>query len=363
MMFDGKPAIKYLSFRPDARIIVISDIHGNTDYLSGVLEAVNFSEADELVIDGDFLEKGSHCLDTLHRVMGLCETGRAHAVCGNCDGWANALHFGNKMDSHLSRYFEHKHSGLLWEMYAAEGIDPAVPFSSVRDLLADRYRAEFRFLDELPHVIETDSYTFVHSGYDPAKPLCDHRVDELTRRDRFMAEGTSFEKWVIVGHYPVVLYGRDTVCANPVIDRERRIVSIDGGCVIKDDGQLNALIIPPGGSDLFSFVSYDGFPKRRVLSGQAASDRSFYIPWGNNDVQVLSRGPEFSRVRHVGTGYEMDVLTRYLFSDGEFCGVNDCTDYVLPLKAGDEVGVVETTSRGYFVKHDGTSGWYFGELA
>jgi hypothetical protein len=26
------------------------------------------------------------------------------------------------------------------------------------------------------------------------------------------------------------------------------------------------------------------------------------------------------------------------------------------------VGVIETTSRGYYVKHDGTSGWYYGEL-
>ena len=41
---------------------------------------------------------------------------------------------------------------------------------------------------------------------------------------------------------------------------------------------------------------------------------------------------------------------------------NDCTDYVLPLEVGDEVSVVEITSEGYFVKHDGVSGWYFGEL-
>jgi protein phosphatase len=79
-------------------------------------------------------------------------------------------------------------------------------------------------------------------------------------------------------------------------------------------------------------------------------------------VQVLSRGAEFSRVRHVRTGYEMDVLTRFLKGDGEFVKVNDCTDYVLPLRAGDTVSVVETSSRGYFVKHNGVSGWYFGAL-
>ena len=38
------------------------------------------------------------------------------------------------------------------------------------------------------------------------------------------------------------------------------------------------------------------------------------------------------------------------------------TDYVLPLKKGDRVRVVEKTSRGCLVKHGGTSGWYYGRL-
>lgn len=38
------------------------------------------------------------------------------------------------------------------------------------------------------------------------------------------------------GIYPVVLYGEDKVCANPIIDRQRHIASIDGACVLKDDG-------------------------------------------------------------------------------------------------------------------------------
>ena len=79
-------------------------------------------------------------------------------------------------------------------------------------------------------------------------------------------------------------------------------------------------------------------------------------------VQVLERGAEFSHCRHVRTGYEMDILTKYLFEPEEFTDCNDCTDYVLPLHAGDKVSVVEETSRGYFVKHNGVSGWYFGAL-
>ena len=79
-------------------------------------------------------------------------------------------------------------------------------------------------------------------------------------------------------------------------------------------------------------------------------------------MDVLRRGAEFSRIRHRRTGYEMDVLTKYLRETDDGTIVNDCTDYVLPLRAGDTVSVVETSSRGYFVKHNGVSGWYFGAL-
>ena len=131
---------------------------------------------------------------------------------------------------------------------------------------------------------------------------------------------------------------------------------------LKDDGQLNALIIPYEGSEDFSFEAYDPFPVRRVKSAQRGGGKSYYIRWGDNDVQVLRRGEEFSLVRHVRTGYEMEILTKYLYSDEEFCKCNDSTDLVLSLEAGDEVSVVEETSRGYLVKHKGTSGWYWGEL-
>ena len=182
------------------------------------------------------------------------------------------------------------------------------------------------------------------------------------KNDDFMGQGRSFPRWVIAGHWPVQLYGGDICCANPVIDRRRKIASIDGGCVLKDDGQLNALVIPRNGSEDFQLVAYDRFPVRRVKSAQAASGRSAYIRWGDNVVQVLRRGEEFSRCRHVRTGYELDILTKYLYGGEDIVRCNDCTDYVLPLSPGDEVGVVETTSRGYLVKHKGVSGWYFGEL-
>ena len=132
--------------------------------------------------------------------------------------------------------------------------------------------------------------------------------------------------------------------------------------MLKDDGQLNALVIPHSGSEEFSFVAYDPFPCATVLDAQQASERSIYVRWGDNTVRVLQRGEEFSRVRHERTGYELDILTKYLYGQEELVRCNDCTDYVLPLQPGDVVQVVERSSKGYLVKHKGVSGWYFGRL-
>lgn len=363
----GEGKARILRFEPGEgrRILAVSDIHGNLPYLRGLLEKAGFCGEDELIIDGDFLEKGSESLNTLHYIMALCKKGNCHVVCGNCDDW-DIIYNTDDPDTEamLHGYVLSKSVGLVREMCAAQGIDPAsgISFREIKQRLKAAYAEEWAFLASLPHAIETEKFIFAHGGCVPVLPLEEHTAGQLQHCDGFMSLGRRFDKWVIVGHWPVMLYGTDTVCANPVIDRESRIISIDGGCVLKDDGQLNALIIPNRQSEDFDFIAYDPFPVRRVLDAQEEGERSYYIRWGDNKVQVLERGEEFSRCRHVRTGYEMDILTKYLYSEEEFCTCNDCTDYRPALMPGDEVSVVEESSRGYFVKYKGVSGWYAGRL-
>ena len=350
---------------PGRRILVMSDIHGNLPYFEGLLARLAFSPKDFLILDGDLLEKGTQSLALLRRVMAMSRAGNVLTVCGNCDGWARIFdHRRDREDAHFLSYVQYKRSGLLWDMCCELGIDPLAvrDFTSVKWRLFEAFREELAWLGALPDAIETERFVFAHAGMTPGKPLREHTRDELSRVDRFLDREMRFDKWLVVGHYPVVLYGEDRVCANPIIDRRKRVISIDGGCVLKDDGQLNALVIPDRESEDFSFAAYDPFPERTVLRDQAGGGRSYYIRWGDSTVRVLARGAEFSRCRHLRTGYEMDILTKYLFTEGDVTDCNDCTDYVLPLRAGDRVRVVEETSRGFFVKHRGTSGWYYGPL-
>jgi hypothetical protein len=359
-----RAVIESARFAPRARILVISDVHGNMDYFTHLLDKVGLTNADELVLLGDMLEKGPESLAVLRFLMALSKKYRVHCVCGNCDGWHMEMdHPSAEADEFLRRYMEGEHGrrGLLAQMCAEARypVTPEMDLDAMRKLLLQRFAPEFDFLRAMPHVLETEHYTFVHGGLPEGNPESWSDWDCM-KNDYYLNQGRRFDKWVIVGHTPVMLYGGDITCANPIIDRESHIISIDGGCVLKDDGQLNALIIPRDGSEDFMYAAYDGFPTRRVAETQCAGEKSAYLRWGDNVVEVLERGEEFSRCRHTRTGYEMDILTKYLW---ERCGVtrcNDCTDYVLPLQAGDTVSVVELTSRGTLCKHRGVSGWYFG---
>lgn len=354
---------------PDTgRIIAISDVHGNLEYLRGLLNKLDLRGEDTLVFCGDIMEKGPQSLDTLHFLMDLNERRRCWFVLGNCDYWYDEHdHSKPCLDWYVRDYLltnaNGNGPGLLQQMCDAAGVtvDENFDIDAYYKALGDMFPREFEFLASMPQVIETEHYTFVHGGLPEGDPATWDGW-YCMKNDDFMEQGRKFDKWVIVGHWPVMLYRQDITCANPIIDRESRIISIDGGCVLKDDGQLNALIIPHNGSEDFTFTAYDPFPVRRVKSAQAGSERSIYVRWGDNEVEILSRGEEFSRIRHVRTGYELDILTRYLYGESGVVRCNDCTDYILPLKAGDEVSIVETTSRGYLCKHDGVSGWYYGEL-
>ena len=71
---DKLPArILPLRLAPGRRVLVISDIHGNLPYFDALLEQAGFCGEDELILDGDFLEKGPDSLGTLRRVMELAE--------------------------------------------------------------------------------------------------------------------------------------------------------------------------------------------------------------------------------------------------------------------------------------------------
>ena len=184
------------------------------------------------------------------------------------------------------------------------------------------------------------------------------------KNDDFLGQGLHFRKWVVVGHWPVTLYDPGIQCSAPIIDRERHIASIDGGCVLKVDGQLNALIIPDIRGDELDFLFYDGLEPVTALDAQEASPDPLNIRWSDSVVEALSEDGDCVRVRHPSSGRELwlprDFVSRWR-RDGQI-HTEDATDYRLPVEPGDTLYLVRQTGRGCLVKKDSVTGWYFGRI-
>ena len=359
--------VKRVAISSAHRTLVLSDIHGNLSFLKGLLDKVGFGANDELFILGDILEKSEFSLETLRFVMELSKKYAVHTLLGNCDNIT--LAFVDGRDGIPEAFFEHwfrtrKEKCALVEMAGLLGLRADLPdgYPALREAIREAFAPELDFLRDLPHILLSDDYLFVHGGV----PRED-RLDELDaygcmKNDNFLDQGRSFRRWVIVGHTPVTLYRADIPSAKPLLDHDRHIASIDGGCVLKADGQLNALILPqrPGGE--FSYAAYDGLPVMTALEDQTPSEDPLNIRWGRSRVEVLDTGTEFCRCRHMETGRELDILIEYLRWDEERDYCEDSTDYRLPVTAGDRLSVARQTSRGALCKKDGVTGWYFGRL-
>lgn len=357
-------------FEAGRRIIVMSDLHGEPSFFDGALRAVDFGPRDILVLVGDLMEKGADSLGLLHRVMELARDHTVYAVCGNCDElvyrFADTDGRDADWEDFYRRYLPQHPESAVWQFARWAGCPPerlnADGFGDMRRAMGENCGKELDFLRRMPHILETEHYVFVHGGVPSMEHMEQLSAFHVMKNDDFLAQGHSFNKYCIVGHWPVTLYDPAIPSAKPLLWPERHIISLDGGCALKADGQLNALVIPTDGSEEFFWAAYDGLERVRALDSQRASRDPVNIRWGHSRVEVLERGEELSRCRHEETGRVLPILNRYLYQwQGEsFC--RDSTDYELSVEPGDELALVARTREGILAKKDGVTGWYRGRF-
>ena len=362
-----KVRVERRTFEQGRRVIAMSDLHGVPSFFHALLDRIGFDKGDILVLVGDLLEKGPRSLELLHAVMELSREYEVHTVCGNCDQLVSDFVDGDALsEPFFLRYLADHPESTVWQLAQAAGCTgleaTSACFARMRRAIREQCGPELAFLCALPHVLETEHLVFVHGGV----PSLEH-MEELTafrvmKNDDFMSQGHSFEKYCIVGHWPVTLYDPRIPCARPRLDRVRRIVSIDGGCALKRDGQLNALILPEEASQRFCWAAWDGLPRVTALDGQPASPDPVNVRWGHSRVELVERGEELSLCRHLESGRILPILNDYLYEQAGQLRCLDSTDYELPVEPGDVLALVARTRTGILAKKDGATGWYRGRF-
>lgn len=353
------------------RILVTSDIHGYLTYFKSILARADFSDNDILIIVGDMIEKGPQNLETLRYIMSLCKKGNVIPLIGNVDAYRLKLIY-NLSEDNVSGFYNYILNLREWvgsSYYEELAAECGYEINSPDDILLSKqdvithFKNEFDFLINLPTIVETQNYTFVHGGL-REKHVNDNinkGVLELTKFDAFMNNTENvFGKYVIVGHWPVCLYNDRLQQFNPIIDKNKKIISIDGGCGVKKDGQLNLLIIPDIDCDIneISYISYDEIPAIYAAENQKASEDSLNITWLNNKIRIINKGDEFSYIEHIPTAQKLHIPNTYLRNENECF---DYTNYKLSVKSGDKLSLIAKTSKGCIVKKNGVAGWYLGK--
>ena len=358
------PIIIHPSLSPENRVIAVSDIHGNLSFFRSLMEKISLTPRDSLILVGDMIEKGSESLALLRHLMALARTHTLYPLCGNCDGLVLNFFETDALDGRFySSYLPQHPESTIRQLAREGGFEQLEDLPRLRRDLRAAYPEIWAWLKSLPTILETDQLVFVHGGV----PSLAH-MEELNRwrcmkNDDFLSQGHSFEKWVVVGHWPVTLYNPQIPSAAPLVLQDRKIISIDGGCVLKADGQLNALIFDSPSAQTFSWTAWDGLPTVPALDAQSSSADSINIRWGRSDLELLERGEELSLCRHLETGRRIWILNTYLRQGPKGLWCEDSTDYHLPVSPGDRLTLVRQTKRGALCKKNGVTGWYFGRIS
>lgn len=368
-----KTRIQYIEPDKGRRIIAVSDIHGNDDYLRGVLKKAGYSKQDILVIVGDMIEKGEESLRTVRTILKLQkENPDVYTVMGNGEHFQLHLFENDSLDA--CREFV---GGLCWRkevwgrsffldileelgICLADLCDDNI--LAVKKQIRKSFGEELDFLQNLPTILSMGNLIFVHGGIptDSLEELQGTEAFPYLKWDDFMNQDVQFQKTVIVGHWPVYLYRKDVYCMNPLFDVKKHIIGIDGGCSLTNGAQLNALLIPHAwaGMDEISYTAYDDFPQMVAKYAQSAAAGSVEIRYTDSIINLLEEKNGIARVVHASSGKSFNVPWEWLYQSGDEWHCGNYSDAKLAVTKGDVLSIIRKTPIGLLVKKDGVQGWY-----
>ncbi|AYF06115.1 MULTISPECIES: metallophosphoesterase [Bacillus] len=354
--------IKKLSIPNDVRVIVISDIHGELPLLKELLHKVNFKDKDYLIINGDLCEKGKDSIGVVNYVMNLVKNNsNVHVVEGNCEVLVDALL--NENPGLINYLCTRKHSIFKeWLECVHFSIHEDTSIQKVREVLMSHFSKEIKWLTELPTAIETEDYIFVHAGLEDREDWKETERKNAIAMPEFFNKSHRANKYVVVGHWPVVNYSDNAPSNNPVIDKEKKVIAIDGGNAIKEAGQLNAFIIQrTRAGDMFSYTYVDYFPEYEVIADfNANSDMQGGVTYPYYYIEPLEKLKDYRICKQRKTNKLLFVKNEYIrqLNSGEYTVKTDISCAQISVRKGDIVSLIDGSCSGYdLVKRDGIEGW------
>lgn len=352
-----KARVAYLDLSRFRRVLVTSDIHGDLKGFNKLLSELDFSDSDALIICGDILEKGDESLALLSEIVMMAKRGNTFALLGNNDIAFTYWREGRATDEDMQRYLRRTEKSVLWDMLRALGLDDS-DMGAAHRAVFERYAEEIAFLDNLPHIIDTDFATFVHAGLEPL-PLDEQDFHFNIGTKEFHKQTHSFPKPVIVGHWPISNYSERIISVAPIINRETNVISIDGGNSLKTWGQINCLVFDK--TRCWTAHHTDSLPVIRCLEVQEETKNPQLILFPHTRCEVDKNDCCAARVYLPELDLKLTVPTEDIYDYRGTTYISDRFTYGFEVKPGDEFSLCEINRDCVVLKRNGTVGKYFGK--
>jgi serine/threonine protein phosphatase 1 len=169
------------------RTIAISDIHGHSQALDGLLVVIDPKPQDTLIFLGDYVDRGPDSKGVIERLIDLKKRFNIVALMGNHE----EMMLGAKGGRSDLRFWLNLGGRKTLESYGDAEDLRFVPWE------------HFQFLKGLPQFYQTESHFFIHANYDPNRPL--DQQDSATALWKHLNEPSPPHfsgKIAIVGHTP-----------------------------------------------------------------------------------------------------------------------------------------------------------------
>jgi serine/threonine protein phosphatase 1 len=225
------------------RILVISDIHGEIELFNKLLHKAQYDPTeDQLILLGDYVDRGPNSRDVVEKVIELKEQGALVLKGNHEDMMVKALTL-NEEKSWMHWAVRNGGSQTLQSYGFTESefvIDESQPFVKP-DLNSDILTRHLQFIQNLDTYIEWEEFIFVHAGVKPTVPI--EETDSHTLiwiREEFHKDYKG-DKTIIFGHTPTKNLNENNT-DHSIYFGDNNIIGIDGGAVF--GGQLNCLELP-----------------------------------------------------------------------------------------------------------------------
>ena len=199
------------------RIIGITDIHGEFDKLSNLLDKISVQYDDNVVFMGDYIDRGLKSREVIDCIIDL----------GN---FCNCTYLiGSHEYAMLHANFDDYYNYLFWNYGGDKTTQSYGGFDNIMKIHGD-------FFNSLKKYFVIDKYLFVHAGLRIGVPLENQDpVDMVYIRSEFYNHKHNFPYKIIFGH---------TEFDEPVVQDDK--ICIDTGCGKYKDAPLTAFVSDNG---------------------------------------------------------------------------------------------------------------------